>query len=132
MSLLKFTLYGQVRPKKNGKRLVRIHGKTVPISSKQYMEWHKNAFEQLEKLNIPKSNIEGVVEIKCKFYQADNRIRDLSNMVESVNDLLVDWGFLSDDNRRIIKKLLVTDGGIVGKEQARVEVEVNEWDGDSC
>lgn len=132
MNLLKFTLYGQTRPKKNGKRLVKIHGKMVPISSKQYMEWHENAFKQLEELNVPKLNLESQVEIKCKFYQADNRIRDLSNMIESINDLLVDWGFLSDDNRRIIKKLIVTDGGVVGKDAARVEVEVNEWDGDSC
>lgn len=131
MSLLKITLYGQTRPKKNSKQIVRIHGRPMVISSKRYMEWHKNAIDQLEKANVPKNKIDYEVEVKCKFYQEDRRPRDLSNMIESINDLLVDYEFLADDNRKIIKKLIITDGGVVGKEAARAEVEVNEWDGES-
>lgn len=125
-TLLKISLSGQVRPKKNSKRVVRVHGRPMVISSKRYMEWHKSAISQLEEKNVSKSLIDSPIEVRCTFFQEDNRKRDLTNMIESVNDLLVDYEFLKDDDRKIIKKVVIFDGG-VRKENPGANLIVKEY-----
>lgn len=118
-----FTLLGCVRPKKNSKRLVHIHGRIVPISSQIFMDWHNDAIKQLIELKLPREKINKPLTITATFYQPDDRKRDLSNQIESVNDLLVDYEFLEDDNRRIVKEVHLYDGGI-DRENPRCEVVV--------
>lgn len=118
-----FTLLGCVRPKKNSKRLVHIHGRMVPISSQIFMDWHNDAIKQLIELKLPREKINKPLTITATFYQPDDRKRDLSNQIESVNDLLVDYEFLEDDNRRIVKEVHLYDGGI-DRENPRCEVVV--------
>lgn len=125
MSLYEVKLEGVVRPKKNSKRIVNIKGRRMVISSKQYMEWHKTAVQQLEDKNVPKDQIDFPIALSVIFYRPDRRKRDLSNMVESINDLLVDYGLLKDDNCDIIKALHVYDGG-TDKERPRCKILINE------
>ena len=125
MSLYEIKLDGVVRPKKNSKRIVNIKGRRMVISSKQYMEWHKNAMQQLENTKIPKDNIDYPIAVSMIFYRPDARKRDLSNMVESINDLLVDYGFFADDNCDIIKSLHIYDGGI-DRDRPRCKVIISE------
>jgi len=53
----------------------------------------------------------------------DARICDLSNKVESINDLLVKYWLLADDNRKIINEMYITCNG-VDKANPRVEMEI--------
>ena len=53
----------------------------------------------------------------------DARKTDLSNKVESINDLLVKYGLLEDDNRNVIKELKVVCNG-VDKQNPRVDVDI--------
>ena len=85
------TLTGQVPSKKNS-RINTRSGRSFP--SKRYSEWHKLALKQLEgEEKFPER-----VGIEYSFYQQDNRRRDISNQLESINDLLVDAGLLEDDD----------------------------------
>ena len=54
----------------------------------------------------------------------DNRKTDLSNKVESINDLLVKYGLFEDDNRKILNELYILCEG-VDKKDPRVEIEIN-------
>ena len=54
----------------------------------------------------------------------DNRVTDLSNKVESINDLLVKYGLFEDDNRKILNEMYIVCEG-VDKANPRVEVEIN-------
>lgn len=121
------TLSGCVRPKKNSKRLVHINGRMIPISSQIFMDWHEDAMKQLCNLKIPQLKLSIPLTITATFYQPDDRKRDLSNQIESVNDLLVDYGFLEDDNRRIVQEVHLYDGGIDRKNpRCVIEVETKE------
>lgn len=119
-----FTLLGCVRPKKNSKRLVYIHGRMVPISSQIFMDWHEDAMNQLRNIKLERNKLNQPLTITATFYQPDDRKRDLSNQIESVNDLLVDYGFLEDDNRRIVQEIHLYDGGI-DRKNPRCEIEVS-------
>lgn len=85
------TLTGQVPSKKNS-RINTRSGRSFP--SKRYSEWHKIALEQLKN----EEKLPEKVGIEYTFYQKDNRRRDISNQLESINDLLVDAGLLIDDD----------------------------------
>ena len=41
------------------------------------------------------------------FYMPDNRKCDLSNKVESINDLFVKYGLIEDDNWNILRYLMI-------------------------
>lgn len=53
----------------------------------------------------------------------DHRKTDLSNKVESINDLLVKFWLFEDDNREIITELNIRCGGI-DKDNPRCEVRI--------
>ena len=97
-------LLGQVPSKKNAKQIVKVRGRLALISSKRHAEWHKYAVEQLKA--ISNEELQKITEVaknaKCEisymFYCKDLRRRDTSNMLESINDLLVDAGILIDDD----------------------------------
>ena len=63
------------------------------------------------------------IHIVYNFYMPDARKTDLSNKVESINDLLVDYWLLEDDNRNIIKELFIRCNGI-DKENPRCEIQI--------
>ena len=45
-------------------------------------------------------------------YPPDRRKADLTNKAESIADLLVDNGFLADDNWTVVPKVVLTFGGV--------------------
>jgi len=99
------TINSQTPSKKNAKQIVRVKGRLALISSKRHAEWHKNAVEQLKAIfndEVTKLSDEKV-EIEYMFYCKDLRRRDVSNMLESVNDLLVDVGLLADDDWKHVR-----------------------------
>ena len=74
------------------------------IPSKAYKEWHQEATDQLcdDLLDSP---IESVDKVTLSFYGPDKRKTDLTNKAESIMDLLVDNGFLTDDNCFDVKNI---------------------------
>ena len=97
----KITILGQTPSKKNS-RINTRSGRSFP--SKRYSEWHKSASEQLEALNpIRDRGDSDKVTINYMFYVQDLRRRDVSNMIESINDLFVDLGIVEDDDWKHVR-----------------------------
>jgi Holliday junction resolvase RusA-like endonuclease len=88
-----FTFFGHIPSKKNSKRL--ISGR-VPrlISSAAYLEWEKR--ELLTLRDAPK--LYPPYSLDVSVFPGSMRSFDLSNQLESLNDLLVKAGVLEDDN----------------------------------
>jgi Holliday junction resolvase RusA-like endonuclease len=101
---LTITLQGLVRPKKNSKRVVMgIGRKPVILSSVGFLAWHKSAMTQLAIGAYPRNKISTPIMVKIQFMIKDSRRRDLTNMAESVMDLLVDYGVIADDRWQICR-----------------------------
>jgi Holliday junction resolvase RusA-like endonuclease len=101
---LTITLKGLVRPKKNSKRMViGIGKKPVLLSSLGFLSWHRSAMIRLAQSAYPRNKISTPIMVKIQFMIKDNRRRDLTNMAESVMDLLVDYGVIEDDRWQICR-----------------------------
>ena len=118
MSEYEFTIRGRIPSKKNSRINLR-NGRSIP--SKKYTEWHRNASEQLAFLTS--ENINKPIYIRYYFYLPDKRRTDMSNKIESINDLLVDIGFIEDDNTKIIQEMHVYYMGI-DRESPRCNISV--------
>lgn len=73
----------------------------ILLPSSNYTEWHKESIRQLKEQGVGALGLQKV-SIVYEFLAKDNRAFDTSNKEESVNDLLVDYGFLEDDNWKVI------------------------------
>ena len=107
MSEYSFQLTGRIPSKKNS-RISTRSGRSFP--SKKYGEWHVDASQQLN--HLAGEGIDYPVAIGYYFYLPDNRRTDLSNKIESINDLLVDIGFIEDDNAKVLSELHVYYMGV--------------------
>lgn len=119
-SLYEFAIEGRIPSKKNSRVTNRKTGRSFP--SRDYVKWHKNVEKQLE--NFKNEGIDFQVHISYDFYMPDNRRCDISNKIESINDLLVDINFLTDDNWKIIKSFTAT--AQLDTENPRCEIRINE------
>ena len=89
------------RTKKNTQQIVinKKTGRPCIMQSSKYKEYEKNAGWFLKKISEP---ISVPVNVKCVFYR-EKRIRcDLTNLLEAIDDILVSYGVLSDDNFTVI------------------------------
>jgi len=116
--MIKHTIYGRVPSKKNSKQICR--GRL--ISSAKYLEWEA---VQLSILDIPP--IVTPCTLTATFYAPDKRLFDLSNKVESVQDLFVKAGIIPDDNYTHLPQVTLIFGG-VDKANPRVELEFSQND----
>jgi Holliday junction resolvase RusA-like endonuclease len=62
-------------------------------------------------------------QIYCKFFFSNNRQRDMSNVFESIADILVDAEIIKDDTWQVVELVHLASYGI-DKENPRVEVQV--------
>ena len=117
---MKLTIPGQTPSKKNS-RINTRSGRSFP--SKRYAEWHKNSSLYLESI-LEKLTPErfGKVTINYMFYVQDLRRRDVSNMVESINDLLVDLGVIEDDDWKHVR--LGSGDAELDRENPRCEITI--------
>lgn len=69
------------------------------------------------------------VEVKCLFYMKTKRAVDLTNLEEAIDDILVKYGVLADDNNNVI---VSHDGSRVlyDKDDPRTEIEIKEYKDD--
>ena len=119
-NMYNFVITGRIPSKKNSRVTNRKTGRSFP--SKSYANWHKQAEKQLE--NFHNEEIDFPVEVSYKFYMPDLRPTDISNKLESINDLLTDINFWKDDNWSIVRKFHAS--AELDRKNPRVEIIVNE------
>ena len=120
----KITILGQVPSKKNN-RINTRSGRSFP--SKKYTEWHKNSTFQLKPLLGRLSKLTSKkVTINYRFYVQDLRRRDSSNMLESINDLLVDLKILEDDDWKHLR--IRSADAELDRENPRCELEIEYYE----
>ena len=89
--------------KKNSMRIVRNSktGKRRIMPSQQYMDYEAEAVWHCKRARVQRP-IEKPVEVKCLFYMPTRRRVDLTNLLESIDDVMVRAGVLKDDHSGII------------------------------
>lgn len=90
--------------KKNSQEIVfnRKTGRRMIIQSKRYTEFEKQCKAHLPKLDKP---IDYSINLQCNFYVKDARRRDIVNYLNAIQDILVKFEVLEDDNYNIISSL---------------------------
>ena len=84
--------------KKNHSQIITVKGRPMLIPSKQYKKYEKECGEFLK-------DVEPFLDpcnVKCLFYMPTHRKVDLTNLLEAIDDILVHYGILIDDNSNII------------------------------
>lgn len=101
---------GEIPSKKNSKQIFRSSaGKPFIVSSDNYLAWEENQLWLLKKHKMKK--IVKCEKIWVQFYFKYDRRKDLSNVWESIGDLLVKAEILADDNFKVIPNLELEYGG---------------------
>lgn len=93
------------RSKKNSQRII-INPKTrkpMIIQSELYKNFERECGYFL--LKYQNSNISYPINFKCLFYVPDKRKRDIVNLLNAIQDILVKYRVIADDNYNIIKSL---------------------------
>lgn len=106
-----YNLTGVIPAKKNSKRIF-IHnrtGKLATLSSKRHEAWHSHAYGEILQQGI--ARFTEPVKITVCFTFGDKRMRDCSNLFESIADLLVDCGVIADDNYVCVPKIVMYYAG---------------------
>ena len=90
-------------PKKNSQQILFNQRTKRPFiqQSDRYLEFEKLCGYYLGKykgLNINKP-----INLKCTFIVPDKRRRDLANLLESIQDILVKYEIIADDNYLIVQ-----------------------------
>lgn len=110
------------RSKKNSQQIISNLKTKRPmiIQSKLYANFERECGLYLKRY---KSNIDYSINLKIDFYVPDKRRRDIANYIEAIQDILVKYEVIKDDNYNIITSL---DGTrmYIDKENPRVEIEI--------
>ena len=121
------TIYGACIPlnprtKKNSQRIVTNTRTKAPmiLPDPKYKEYERDAGWFLKK---PEKPINIPVNVKCTFYRDSRRRCDLTNLLEAIDDILVKYKIIEDDNFEIIRG---HDGSrvYIDKEKPRTEIEI--------
>lgn len=123
---IKFTIPLKPVTKKNSQRIIPVGKKDdgTPVhrivQSKQYLE-----YEEAAGWLIPYKgkNISSPCEVQCLFYMPSHHKVDLTNLLAAIDDILVKYKVLADDNCQII---VSHDGSRVlyDKEHPRTDVTI--------
>ncbi len=88
--------------KKNHSRIVSVHGRPMILPSKQYVQYEKDCALFMPRLDEP---ISTPVNVSAKFYMPTRRHCDLTNLLQAIDDILVKYEVLKDDNRNVVYAL---------------------------
>lgn len=123
MEQIKFTIPLQPISKKNSQQIAvnRNTGRPFIVPSKPYKEYEAAAMWYIKVIPRPATPIDYPVNVKCLFYMGTHRKCDLTNMLESIDDVMVKAGLLADDNFKIIES---HDGSRVLYDKANPRTEV--------
>lgn len=121
---LQFTIPLQPITKKNNGRIIKNKetGKCGFIPSKQYKRYEKDC-----KYFIPAHYIKDPINVKAIFYMKTKGLVDLTNLNESLHDIMQEYNCIVDDDCKII---ISTDGSRVmyDKDNPRTEVTIERID----
>lgn len=121
---MEFVVLGNPVTKKNSMQIVKNKktGRWFPVQSKVYKTFRNQALKQLEATGEP---INTPVNICYTFYMDNHRRVDGLNLCAAMDDVLVEAGILTDDNRDIVAG---HDGTRVyyDKDNPRTEVNITE------
>lgn len=99
------------------------HGKSLSRVKNNYKEMFRESYGECS--SLPSNSC----RIHYTIYFPNNRAADLMNVGSVVDkfasDCLTEFGYIEDDNRRILKKVSFEDGGI-DRENPRAELELIE------
>lgn len=111
------------RSKKNSQSII-INPRTrkpMIIQSKLYKEFEQECGYYLLKY---KKHISTPINLKCTFYVKDKRKRDIVNLLNAIQDILVKYDVIADDNYNIVQSI---DGSRIiyekGREETIIEIE---------
>ena len=101
---LKFVIETIPRSKKNSQEIIfnKKTGRRMVIQNKRYTEFEKECKWFIPKLEKP---IDYPINLSCHFYVNDARRRDIANYLEAIQDILVKYKVIEDDNYNIIASL---------------------------
>lgn len=87
--------------KKNHQRIIRNRSTGAPMvmPSEQYKRYEEDCGWFLNGLDV---RISDAVNVRCIFYMPTMRRCDLTNLLESIDDILVKYGVLADDSFKVV------------------------------
>lgn len=92
--------------KKNSSQIAynKATGRPFVMPSKIYRQYERDCMPWLTLRGGMKffPTINRAVNVKCIFYMKTHRRADLTNLLEAVDDILVKYGVLEDDNYNIV------------------------------
>lgn len=110
------------RTKKNSQRIIMNKRTRAPmiLPDEKYKEYERDAGWFLKQPPVP---IKGPINVRCIFYRDSRRRCDLTNLLEAIDDILVKYQIIEDDNFEIIAG---HDGSRVkvDKDHPRTEIEI--------
>ena len=119
--------------KKNSQRILinRKTGNPFVMPSVKYEHYQNDAGRLIRLQQIKSLEDYGItypVNIKCKFYMSTRRRCDLTNLLESIDDILTHYGVITDDD---YKHVAGHDGSrvYVDKEFPRTEIYITPIEG---
>lgn len=126
--MIKITIPMPPVTKKNSMRILHSSktGRPFIMPSQQYLDYEAEAVWHCKRAGVQRT-IEEPVEVKCLFYMPTRRRVDLTNLLESIDDVLVKAGVLKDDHGGII---VSHDGSRVlyDKDNPRTEVYIADYE----
>lgn len=110
------------KTKKNSQKIISNPKTRRPmiIQSEEYKQYERDAGWFLTR---PAEPISEPVNIRCTFYRDSRRRVDLTNLLEAIDDILVKYKIIKDDNFEIIAG---HDGSrvYIDKEHPRTEIAI--------
>lgn len=119
MRPIKITIPGRPITKKNSGRMIRVHGRTMLMPSKQFVSYQELAGNYIHS----RPGVAERVNVRCRYYMPTRGIVDLVGLLQATDDILVHYGVLEDDNSRIVA---AHDGSRVlyDKQNPRAEITI--------
>ena len=121
------------RTKKNSQEIISIkdkktgRSKPIIVQSKIYKQYEKDAGWFLRRPSG--GTITGQINVRCIFYRSTRRKVDLTNLLEAVDDILVKYRIIEDDD---FLHIAGHDGSrvFIDKERPRTEIYIEKFTGE--
>lgn len=124
MNNIKIEIPLLARPKKNSQSIIYNPRTKKPmiVQSKRYKEFERDCGYFLKRYAM---NINTPINLKCEFIVPDKRKRDIVNLLNAIQDILVKYQVIEDDNYNIVSSV---DGSkiIYKKGVEKIIIEISE------